>query len=99
MPPNFQNSKIYTIRSHQTKRVFVGTTTQALHKAFYEHKKLRHASRDIMQFADLLYIDISKITRVFPLFYFDISRELNQREGELIRRLENGDSIPRYTEG
>ena len=86
MPPNFQNSKIYTIRSHQTKRVFVGATTQALHKAFYEHKKLRHASRDIMQFADC-YIEL--------LEYFPCSNktELNQKVAELQARFENGDSI------
>ena len=92
MPLNFQNAKIYTIRSHQTNRVYVGSTTQALHKAFYEHKKLRHASRDIMQFADC-YIELLEC---FPC---SNKTELNQREGELIRRLENGDSIPRYTEG
>ena len=86
MPPNFQNSKIYTIRSHQTKRVFVGTTTQALHKAFYEHKKLRHASRDIMQFADC-YIEF--------LEYFPCSNktELTQKVAELQARFDIGDSI------
>ena len=91
MPPNFQNSKIYTIRSHQTKRVFVGTTTQALHKAFYEHKKLRHASRvryteSIMQFADC-YIEF--------LEYFPCSNktELTQKVAELQARFDIGDSI------
>ena len=36
--PNYSEGKIYAIRSHQTDRVYVGSTTQPLSKRFYEHK-------------------------------------------------------------
>ena len=53
MPVNFQNGKIYCIRSHQTDKVYIGSTTQTLAQRFGKHKKcLRTMSREIMKFDD-----------------------------------------------
>jgi hypothetical protein len=37
--PNYSDGKIYAIRSHQTDKVYIGSTTQSISKRFYEHKK------------------------------------------------------------
>ncbi len=41
----YANGKIYTIRSHQTNKYYIGSTTQPLSKRFYQHKQEidRHA--------------------------------------------------------
>ena len=36
---NYQNGKIYVLRSHKTDDIYIGSTTQSLYKRFYEHKK------------------------------------------------------------
>ena len=36
----YANGKIYTIRSHQTDKYYIGSTTQPLSKRFYQHKQL-----------------------------------------------------------
>ena len=35
----YANGKIYTIRSHQTDKYYIGSTTQPLSKRFYQHKQ------------------------------------------------------------
>ncbi len=37
MPPNYQNGKIYAIRSHSTDKVYIGSTTQKLFKRLSGH--------------------------------------------------------------
>ena len=37
--PNYQNGKIYAIRSHQTTDIYIGSTTQSLSVRFGEHKR------------------------------------------------------------
>ena len=34
---NFANSKIYAIRSHQTEKIYIGSTTQSLSRRLSEH--------------------------------------------------------------
>ncbi len=38
MPVNYQNGKIYSIRSHQTDKIYIGSTTQRLNQRLTEHK-------------------------------------------------------------
>jgi hypothetical protein len=80
MPPNFQNGKIYSIRSHQTEKIYVGSTTQPLYKRFHQHKKPSNKtnSKEIMKFADA-YIELIEN---YPCIDKD---ELHMREGEIIR--------------
>jgi predicted GIY-YIG superfamily endonuclease len=35
---DYKNGKIYCIRSHKSNDVYIGSTTQPLHKRFYHHK-------------------------------------------------------------
>jgi hypothetical protein len=81
MPVNFQNGKIYAIRSHQTDKIYVGSTTQTLAQRFGKHKKcLRTMSREIMIFDDA-YIEL------IENYSCADKNELNRREGELIRSM------------
>ena len=81
MVRNFQNGKIYSIRSHQTDKIYIGSTTQSLSQRFSNHKGLNCSSREIMQFADA-YIELIEM---FPCAN---KIQLHRREGELIRTTE-----------
>ena len=37
--PNYENGKVYSIRSHATVGCYIGSTTQPLSKRLYSHKK------------------------------------------------------------
>ena len=79
MPPNFQNGKIYAIRSHQTDKIYIGSTTQTLAVRFGGHKKnMDCSSIQILEFGDA-YIELLE---EFPCAN---KMQLNRREGELIR--------------
>jgi hypothetical protein len=78
MVRNFQNGKIYSIRSHQTEKIYIGSTTQSLSQRFSNHKFMTCSSREIMQFADA-YIEL---IQMFPCAN---KVELQGREGEIIR--------------
>jgi hypothetical protein len=79
MPPNFQNGKIYSIRSYQTEKIYIGSTTQSLAVRFGGHKRsMDCSSREILQFADA-YIEL------IELFPCASKMALNLREGEIIR--------------
>jgi hypothetical protein len=76
--PNFANGKIYCIRSHQTDKIYIGSTTQTLAQRFGKHKALNCSSREIMKFEDC-YIEL------LENYTCTDKNELNRREGELIR--------------
>ena len=79
MPPYFQNGKIYSIRSHQTDKIYIGSTTQSLAVRFGGHKRQTAcSSREIMKYDDA-YIEL------IELFPCASKMELNLREGEIIR--------------
>ena len=79
--PNFQNGKIYSIRSHQTDKIYIGSTTQPLAVRFGGHKRMNCTSREILVFDDA-YIEL------IELFPCASKMELNRREGEIIRELD-----------
>ena len=80
MPPNFQNGKIYSICSHQTDKIYIGSTTRPLNIRFIGHKQNSNpcSSSDIMKFEDA-YIQLIE--------YYPCANktELNRREGEIIK--------------
>ena len=79
MPQNFANGKIYSIRSHQTDKIYIGSTTQPLHKRFHQHKlSNKTTSREILLFDDA-YIEL---VENYPC---TDKNELYRREGEIIR--------------
>ena len=80
---DYANGKIYTIRSFQTDKFYIGSTTSTLtkrlsgHKAGYK-KERPCASSEIIKYGDA-YIELLED---FPCFKRD---QLCKREGQLIR--------------
>ena len=87
--PNYKNGQIYTLRSHQTDAVYIGSTCSALRHRLCEHKskykewkegKYQYTSSfEIIKYDDA-YIELLED---FPC---DNKKELNRREGQLIRQ-------------
>ena len=85
---DYQNGKIYTIRSHQTDKFYIGSTTQPLSKrlschkahlrAYLDGKHHKITSFDIIEYGDA-YIELLEI---YPC---DNKMMLDKREGEFIR--------------
>jgi hypothetical protein len=86
----YENGKIYTIRSNQSDKYYIGSTCSPLNKRLYEHKrsykryldgklKMKTASYEIVKFDDA-YIEL------LELFPCQTKIELIKREGELIRQ-------------
>jgi hypothetical protein len=90
--PNYQNGKIYSIRSYQTDMVYIGSTTQSLAKRIGGHKvnykaysvngKRYISSYEIIKYPDA-YVELIE---VFPC---SNKMELHRREGEIIRATDN----------
>jgi hypothetical protein len=97
---NFANGKIYAIRSHLTSEIYIGSTTQPLHKRFHQHKvpSNKTTSIKIIAFGDA-YIELIEN---YPCVD---KNELTRREGEIIRNTPNyvnrqiaGRTVPEYRE-
>ena len=86
--PDYNNGKIYAIRSHQTDEVYIGSTTQKLsqrlgkHRSYYNSYKRGKgnyiSSIEIIQYPDH-YIELIK------LFPCNLKCELLAEEGRTIR--------------
>jgi hypothetical protein len=97
--PNYQNGKIYSLRSHQTDDIYIGSTTLSLslRKAGHRNHYKRHldgeyhfvTSFNITKFDDC-YIELIEN---YPC---NSRNELEKREGELIREM---DCINKYIAG
>jgi len=87
----YENGLIYTIRSHQTTDIYIGSTTQPLYKRIYQHKKNFNrwkigkycyvSSFELMKYDDV-YIEL------LELFPCSSKNELCRREGQLQREME-----------
>ena len=85
----YHKSKIYTIRSYQTDKYYIGSTCDALHKRLYKHRRVykcylngeEHfvSSFDIIKYEDH-YIELLEDYKC------ETRNELTKREGELIRK-------------
>lgn len=83
--PNYQNGKIYSIRSKsRPDLIYIGSTTQRLSKRFSQHKAPTNesTSKNIIEIGDA-YIELIEN---HPC---DSKEELNRREGEVIRETDN----------
>lgn len=88
--PNYQNGKIYSIRSHQTDLIYIGSTTQKLANRIGQHKKMYkkylngnknyYTSFKILEYDDA-YIELIK------LYPCTCKSELQKEEGLFIRKL------------
>ena len=82
--PNYQNGKIYSIRSRsRPDLVYVGSTTQPLSKRLGEHKTPRKktSSKQIIELGDA-YIEL------IENYSCENKEELLKREGEIMRSME-----------
>ena len=84
MPPNYQNGKVYAIRSHSTDKIYIGSTTQLLFKRLSGHvvdykRNNGVSSSEILKFNDC-YIEL--------LCDYPCERreQLCAKEGEYIRQ-------------
>jgi len=90
--PNYQNGKIYTIRSHLTDEVYIGSTANCLSKKLNNHisdckrwkagKVPYKTSFKIIEFGDA-YIELLELCPCAS------KNELNRKQGKLIRATEN----------
>ena len=90
--PNYQNGKIYTIRSYQTELIYIGSTTSKLCQRISKHKSARKmflggdkrrgniTSYQILEFDDA-YIELLELCPC------ETKSELTQREGHFIRTM------------
>lgn len=84
--PDYQNSKIYAIRSHSTDLIYIGSTTQKLnqrlskHKNDYKRKHTNISSKEILQYDDC-YIELIELCPC------NTKEELLKKEGEYIRKM------------
>ena len=90
--PNYKNGKIYTIRSHLTDEIYIGSTANSLHKKLNNHlsefkrwragKTQYTTSFKIIELGDA-YIELLELCPCAD------KNELNRRQGELIRAADN----------
>ena len=91
MNDKYQNAKIYSIRSHQTDKVYIGSTCSPLAKRLYEHRKKyeRYKSEkyDYVTSFEILKFDDHYIELVeeYPC---QNKFQLHRREGQTIREVD-----------
>ena len=89
----YARGQIYTIRSHLTDKIYVGSTIQPLCKRLSEHKKAykcyktsgKHrytASFEIIEIDPDCYIEL------YENYSCESKQELNRREGQVIRSMD-----------
>jgi hypothetical protein len=85
----YHKSKIYTIRSYQTDKYYIGSTCDALHKRLYGHRRdYKSYLNDKHQFVssfDIIKYEDSYI-ELLEDYKCENRNELTKREGELIRK-------------
>jgi len=83
---------IYTIRSTETKKYYIGSTKQPLTKRLYEHRKnyrnYKNGGYRFVSVFDIIKYDDNYI-ELLEIFNYDNKLELTKREGELIRQYRN----------
>lgn len=89
--PDYQQGKIYSLRSHQTNELYIGSTVETLsarmakhrcdYKRWKEGKRCYISSYELLQYNDC-YIELIEKCPC------DCRMELEQREGQLIREMD-----------
>ena len=87
----YENGKIYTIRSHQTDDIYIGSTTQPLYKRIHQHKinfkRWENKKYNYVTSYELIKYDDAYI-ELLELCPCDSKMELHKREGELQREMD-----------
>jgi hypothetical protein len=88
----YHNGKIYSLRSHQTDKYYIGSTCDALHKRFYKHKldykRWKDGKQHYVSSYEILKYDDCYI-ELFENCRCNSKIELHAKEGELIRKYKN----------
>ena len=89
----FEHSKIYTIRSHKTPLIYVGSTTEkylssrmAGHKSSF--KRYKNGKTNYVTVFDILEVDNDAYIELYEHYPCNSDLELRRREGEVIRLLD-----------
>ena len=87
--PNYQNSKIYAIKSYQTEYIYIGSTTRPLSERMSEHRKgyryyLKGSLKNPSKSIEILKYDDCYIELIEKYPCSDRT-ELNKKEGEHIK--------------
>jgi hypothetical protein len=90
--PNYQNGKIYAIRSPNCEKYYIGSTTQLLCRRMVEHRCLSHKVKSSKQIIDAgeAYIEL------IENFSCNNKEELRKREGELQRQFKESITNSRF---
>lgn len=83
--PNYQNGKIYSIRSYKTDDIYIGSTTLALSKRMVKHREKLNAPSQRWLSSLLILEQGDAYIELIELFPCNSKEELEKREGELIR--------------
>jgi hypothetical protein len=88
----YRNGKIYTIRSYQTDRFYIGSTCNSLSKRLHGHRgnynKYKNGKQNYMTSYEIMQYDDNYI-ELLELCPCSSNMELHRREGELIRQHDN----------
>jgi len=87
---DYQKGQIYTIRSYQTDKYYIGSSCSPLSKRLYEHKISYKNNKTYITCFEILKFDDAYI-ELLETFPCNSKAELTKREGELIR--EHKDNI------
>ena len=84
---NYQNGKIYAIKSYQTELIYIGSTTRPLSQRLGQHRvnyknNTGISSKEILKYPDY-YIEL------IELFPCNSKEELHKREGYFIKQNSN----------
>ena len=99
MVVDYNNGKIYTIRSHQTEYIYIGSTCSPLHKRLHYHKSdykkwIRTGNKYMTSFEIMKYDDAYiELLEDYPC---PSKTHLNRREGRFIR---NMDCVNKFVAG
>lgn len=80
MAPNYQNGKVYSIRSYKTDKIYIGSTTQSLSVRFGGHKAIRNQTT-----SKLIILQGDAYIELIELYSCNSKEELHKKEGEHIR--------------
>ena len=89
----YHNGKIYTIRSYETDKYYIGSTCSKLHNRLCDHRykfnqfQKGKGKKYISSFNIIKYDD--NYIELLECFKCDFKKELTKREGELIRKYKN----------
>ena len=88
---NYQNGKIYAIRSHTTDNVYVGSTTRALSKRMADHrsnyKRFQAGKFGYMTSFEIIKHDDAYIELLVE-YPCDNNEQLHKKEGQQIREMD-----------